>query len=144
MLTATVALAAAAHSNSRWQGRQKLEEESSERRRHETKLQDPRRRAGNIGALKIRIGFWGILYHSHNKEPQNSIGNYSGPCISRAIAWRWRKQGCPARSRSSRLCRARKSAAAAESAEAEMWTEHRKEVAGASRGSCESFGGGRG
>ena len=31
-----------------------------------------------IGALIIRIGFWGILYYSYNKEPPNSIGNYQG------------------------------------------------------------------
>ena len=24
----------------------------------------------NIGALKIRIGFWGILHYNHNKEPK--------------------------------------------------------------------------
>ena len=24
---------------------------------------------GNIGVLIIRIGFWGILYYSYNKEP---------------------------------------------------------------------------
>ena len=35
-----------------------------------------------IGALIIRIGFWGPLYYSYNKEPQNSIGNYSGPYIT--------------------------------------------------------------
>ena len=29
-----------------------------------------------IGALIIRIGFWGPLYYNYNKEPQNSIGNY--------------------------------------------------------------------
>ena len=29
-----------------------------------------------IGALIIRIGFRGILYHTYNKEPQNNIGNY--------------------------------------------------------------------
>ena len=23
----------------------------------------------NIGALRNRLGFWGILYHNHNKEP---------------------------------------------------------------------------
>ena len=32
----------------------------------------------NIGALMIRIGFWGILYYSCNKDPlqNNSIGSY--------------------------------------------------------------------
>ena len=31
-----------------------------------------------MGALIIRIGFWGPLYYNHNKEPPpNSIGNYS-------------------------------------------------------------------
>ena len=39
------------------------------------------RGALNIGALIIRIGFWGPLYYNHNKEHQNSIGNYSGPYI---------------------------------------------------------------
>ena len=33
-----------------------------------------------IGALIIRMGFWGILYYNYNKEPApNSIGNYQGP-----------------------------------------------------------------
>ena len=27
----------------------------------------------NMGALIIRIGFWGILYYSYNKEPPNPI-----------------------------------------------------------------------
>ena len=36
----------------------------------------------NIGALIIRTGFWGPLYYNHNKEPQNSIGNYYGPYSS--------------------------------------------------------------
>ena len=31
---------------------------------------------GTIGALIIRMGFWGPLYHNYNKEPQDSIGNY--------------------------------------------------------------------
>ena len=26
-------------------------------------------RFGNIGALIVRIGFWGILYYNHKKEP---------------------------------------------------------------------------
>ena len=31
----------------------------------------------NIAALKMRIGFWGMLYYKYTKEPpQNSIGNY--------------------------------------------------------------------
>ena len=25
--------------------------------------------SGIMGALKIRTGFWGILYYGHNKEP---------------------------------------------------------------------------
>ena len=34
----------------------------------------------SVGALIIGIGFWGPLYHNHNKEPpQNSIGNYLSP-----------------------------------------------------------------
>ena len=32
-------------------------------------------------AWVIRIGFWDPLYHSCNKGPQNSIGNYLGPYI---------------------------------------------------------------
>ena len=39
----------------------------------------------NIGALIIRIGFWGPLYYGDynwNKEPPNGIGNYLGPYIS--------------------------------------------------------------
>ena len=30
-----------------------------------------------VGALIIRIGFWGPLYYNYNQ--QNSIGNYLGP-----------------------------------------------------------------
>ena len=30
----------------------------------------------NIGALIIRMAFWGQLYHDDNKEPHHSIGNY--------------------------------------------------------------------
>ena len=31
----------------------------------------------SIGALILRIGFWGPLYYSYNKDPpKNSIGNY--------------------------------------------------------------------
>ena len=39
--------------------------------------------SGNIGALIIRIGFWGPLYYNHNMEPTkiNSTGNYLGPYI---------------------------------------------------------------
>ena len=35
----------------------------------------------NIGALIIRRGFWGILYHNYTKEPQNGTGNPLGPYI---------------------------------------------------------------
>ena len=39
-------------------------------------------RAVSIGALVIRIGFWGSVYYSYNKEPpQNNIGKYVGPYI---------------------------------------------------------------
>ena len=24
----------------------------------------------------IRVGFWGIMYYKHNKEPQHGIGKY--------------------------------------------------------------------
>ena len=34
----------------------------------------------NVGVLIIRIVVGiGILYYNYNKDPQNSIGNYSGP-----------------------------------------------------------------
>ena len=32
----------------------------------------------NIGALIIRIGFWGIFFYIHKEEPQNRIGNCLG------------------------------------------------------------------
>ena len=45
----------------------------------------------SIGPQKIRIGLWGPLYYTYNKEPPppsrqkkreyNSIGNYFGPDI---------------------------------------------------------------
>ena len=40
-------------------------------------------RSCTIGALIIRIGFWGIFYYIYNKEPppHHSIGNYAGPYI---------------------------------------------------------------
>ena len=34
----------------------------------------------NAGALIIRKGFWGPLYYNYKRNPQNSIGNYLGPC----------------------------------------------------------------
>ena len=37
-----------------------------------------------IGASVIRIGCWGMLYHNHNKDPENSIGNYQCPYTIRA------------------------------------------------------------
>ena len=37
----------------------------------------------NAGAGTIRIGFWAPLYYNYTtKNPQNSIGNYSGPYIT--------------------------------------------------------------
>ena len=33
----------------------------------------------------IRIGFCGILYYNHNKDPQSSIGNYYGPHIAQQV-----------------------------------------------------------
>ena len=33
----------------------------------------------NIGALIMRIVFWGPLSYNYNEEPQNSIGNNFGP-----------------------------------------------------------------
>ena len=35
----------------------------------------------DIRALIIGIGFGGLLYYNHNKEPQNSVGNYKMPPI---------------------------------------------------------------
>ena len=35
----------------------------------------------HIGALRIRIGFWGRLYYSFKKEPQKRTVNYLGPYI---------------------------------------------------------------
>ena len=36
--------------------------------------------SATIGALIIRIGLWGILYYTYNKEPpQNSAGNHLNP-----------------------------------------------------------------
>ena len=35
---------------------------------------------GDIGAFIMRIGFRGPIYYSYN-NPQNRIGNYSGPLI---------------------------------------------------------------
>ena len=35
-----------------------------------------------IGALIIRIGFWGPLYYKYNKEPPKYIGNYVGPYMT--------------------------------------------------------------
>ena len=33
----------------------------------------------NLGALILRIGFWGILYNKNNKQPQNTMGSKKGP-----------------------------------------------------------------
>ena len=30
---------------------------------------------GNVEALIVRVGCWGILYYNHNKEPPKIIGN---------------------------------------------------------------------
>ena len=35
----------------------------------------------HVGALIVRIGFWGPVDYSYNKEPQNSVGNYFDPFI---------------------------------------------------------------
>ena len=35
-----------------------------------------------IGTLIVRIGFWAVLYYSYNKQPQYTIGNYSGLYIT--------------------------------------------------------------
>ena len=34
-----------------------------------------------MGALIIRIGFWGTLYNNYNKGTQNNVGNWLGPYI---------------------------------------------------------------
>ena len=39
----------------------------------------------NIGALIVRIGFWGIIYYEFYKEPQNSIG---APSLQRLPGFR--------------------------------------------------------
>ena len=41
----------------------------------------------NIGASRIRTGFWGQLFDNYNKNPPppNSIGNYLGPYSRVAI-----------------------------------------------------------
>ena len=39
----------------------------------------------NIGALIVRIGFWGPLYYNHKKT---SIGDYLGPYIGETMALR--------------------------------------------------------
>ena len=37
----------------------------------------------NIGALMIRMGSWGMVYCTYNREPpKNSTGNYLGPWIT--------------------------------------------------------------
>ena len=36
----------------------------------------------NVGALIIRIGFWGPICYNYNQEPQNNIGNCLGPYTS--------------------------------------------------------------
>ena len=41
-----------------------------------TTLWRPTHLGCNIGALIIRIGFWGIVYDSHTKNPHNRLGNY--------------------------------------------------------------------
>ena len=42
-----------------------------------------------IEALLTRIGLWGTLYYSYNKEPRkNGIGNYLGPGIAMETAGR--------------------------------------------------------
>ena len=37
------------------------------------------KKATNVGALMIRIGFGGILYYNCNTEPPKPYSNYSGP-----------------------------------------------------------------
>ena len=40
---------------------------------------------GNIGALIIRIGFWGILYYTYNKEPPKPIVIIKAPTLAQAV-----------------------------------------------------------
>ena len=42
----------------------------------------------NVGALTIRIGFWGISTLTGIRNPKNSIGKYLGPCISIVFSWK--------------------------------------------------------
>ena len=41
------------------------------------RMEDSTWKCYTIGALVIRIGFWGILYSNYNKEPPESIGTSS-------------------------------------------------------------------
>ena len=43
-----------------------------------------------IGTLIVRIGFWAVLYYSYNKQPQYTIGNYSGLYITSVTLLRLR------------------------------------------------------
>ena len=37
----------------------------------------------NVGALIIRIGFWGTLYHNYNMElPKRVLGNNEGSSLN--------------------------------------------------------------
>ena len=49
---------------------------------------------GNIAALIIRIGFWGPLYYSHNKNPHSSIGIYSGPYSNSQLSLKSETPSC--------------------------------------------------
>ena len=40
----------------------------------------------NVGALIIRIGFWGPFYYNYNKGPPITIGDYLRPYIISQIA----------------------------------------------------------
>ena len=45
----------------------------------------------NVGAFFIRLGFWGIVYYSYNKEPQKPILIITSPTLG------FRGLGCRSR-----------------------------------------------
>ena len=40
----------------------------------------------NVGALLVRIGFWGLFYSSYTKEPQNPMLLITAPILFKALA----------------------------------------------------------
>ena len=51
----------------------------------------------DVGAVIIRTGFWGLLYYSYMKKPQNSAGKYLGPTIGGLGALGFRDLGVSTR-----------------------------------------------